>query len=267
LNAVIEKVIRLLYTARFSFKSITATLRYRADEELFDYARARWMKTRGVKPLVAVSPDPQPMGSVAANLDYRWQVWWDKPWFWRMDRVDLTNHHVTVNVIDREKSLSYLAESGHVNVWPFQATNERDEALPVDEETEANNAAMAMAFLDPSFLLSTHSLHYVEETRHASRLAYRLWGRLRAGREVPGDALFWESADYYELWVDAGLGILLAYTAYLENRPFAEVKVEELAVDVAIPEEIRSFGPPEGTTVRTWSAEEYWGTTRYDDHN
>jgi outer membrane lipoprotein-sorting protein len=179
-----------------------------------------------------------------------------------MDRINLSNQHVTTHLIDQEKNIIYSSEAKNLFVKPAEKVNYPSIPTPLESNeatrlvTEANKAAMEMAFLDPSFLLGSHELLQVEEATYDGHRVHIFRAHPRADREAAIDALFWSSADMYDLLVDAELGILLTYTAHLHNHPFAKVVVENFAINGDIPDEVREFTPLEGTQVHTPSTKD-----------
>jgi outer membrane lipoprotein-sorting protein len=247
-----ERVITLLYRARLNLRSIIATLRYRADRKQTEQVRGQWESSIGRQSLAS----PLEKSNLESELmDYRWELWWNRPTFWRLDETNLATSHVVRYLVDQKQSMIYSSKAktlfkkaeGDSATTQQQLPNKKAEA----EFTEASVAAWQQPSLDPSFLLSSHSieLEEIEGITFLDRPAYRVWAYPRPDRDAAIDALFWSSADKYELIVDARVGMLLKYTAYAQERAFASVTVKSLKVNIKMPDKILELPIPEGTKI------------------
>lgn len=250
-NATFERVLNLLYGARFGFKSITATLQYRTNPKLMKEVGERWTSNSFRQALILQNLSPQAARYISNSTEFRWQVWWEKPWFWRKDVTALYSGSTTTHLINQEKNVILSPDERNVFVKRLDSYDMTTHSLTSqeksDELTEANQAGLNEAFLDPSFLLSCHQLHLVEEMPYTGRIGYRVFALPRGNRDSVLDALFWSSADAYDILIDAQLGILLRYAAIVNDEVFAVTSVESFSVDDPIPEAARHLKVSEGT--------------------
>jgi hypothetical protein len=63
----------------------------------------------------------------------------------------------------------------------------------------------------------------------------------RKGRDRIPDAIFWATADEYDLVVDKEYGVLPRYAARLKGQEFAVTEVDRVIFDEPIPEEVFSL--------------------------
>lgn len=244
MDAILKEVIYLLYSARFRSEHIVASFSYEADRHLLEQASERFMNRTSAQPMwtyEVISDRPQQVADTE-RLQYLWEIWWQKPWFWRVDRTNLQTNKV--------KTERVIYDTSIVQASKYQVSNSAiREEKPAEEEfnasTEANKAAAELSCLDPSFLLSSHELEVLGSENYMQRQAYKVSAKPRPDREAATDQVFWSSADSYELLVDAEMGILLAYTGYMSDIPFARVSLKSVSFDSPIAEEVFRAGTDE----------------------
>lgn len=232
----LKEIVYLLHSARYRFSSIITSFSYEADRRLLNQVSERFMKRTSAQQMTTTETDNLSKQTAEGESNYRflWEVWWQKPLFWRMDRINLQNQRIRTERINRKESILYTSARQTHNVTKLES----NELAEQDDYTAANKAAAEIAFLEPSFLLSSHNLVVLGSDNHARRPVYRVRARPRQDREAALDQVFWSSADSYELYVDAELGILLGYTGYIDDAPFAWARLEKISLNSTIPEEI-----------------------------
>lgn len=216
-------ILALLYFANARTNAVQAVLRYSANRRLVEFASERYIGKISAKRMysIAENDEDRHTKSETERYEYVWRVWWHKDLFWRMDRLNLDNQTLQTDFIDEKKTIT---------------RSEHDKGI--NRSLAVNKAASEFAAFDPSFLLSSHDLSLIDEVSLINRKGYRLLAKPRPDREAVLDKLFWSAADSYEVIVDAASGILLGYTAYLNQHPFAKVTVEEFGTNVLIPKDI-----------------------------
>jgi outer membrane lipoprotein-sorting protein len=101
-----------------------------------------------------------------------------------------------------------------------------------------------ISLIDPSFLASGWNLTVLNDRRHAGRDTIQV----RATRlsSSAGDAL-WEYVDEYEVSIDQERGVILRYAGIVDGEEAGVFSVRSVRFDEAIPDEIFSYEPPDGT--------------------
>lgn len=249
----LKDLLELLYTAHRRFFSVQVGWQYWYRLDLMNAAGRKWRNQHSpgsVNVLRAESiGDTQNMNELRVN----WRVSWQKPSYWR-DEQQIEGHGVALRVICGERWWSFSSSDLvlYTNVdfeqkRTFNAT--RQEKLPESHFIHIEDVVQDVPLIDPSFLLASHDLQLLDSTHHAEREAWRVRAVYRRGKELGRDAMFWGSADAYELLVDKERGILLRYAAIINQQEFAVASVDQIIFDETIPESVFSFTPPANTRI------------------
>jgi hypothetical protein len=100
--------------------------------------------------------------------------------------------------------------------------------------------------LDPSPLASGWELTLLDDCAHAGRNTLRVRARWMGAEPRP---LLWEGVNEYEILVDRERGVLLRYAGIVDGEEAGVFSVCSVRFDEAIPDEVFSFEPPEGTRI------------------
>lgn len=255
----LANLLELLHTActRFSSIQISWTYWYR-DDVLHDAisklttqqqpARARLISSTS-------SRKSKQAGHAEGGRKIHRRLWWQKPASWHYEEGLLAENTTILKIISEDRFWSFGSASNKVysNVAPEAAQKPfrirrrkkrlREQFPSIDEEVND------VPIVDPSFLLATHQLTSIEETSYLGREAIKVRGVSRKGRNLPWEPFFWTIADVYVFLVDKERGILLFYSAIMNDQEIAISSVEQVAFDEPIPPDVFTFTPPDNALV------------------
>ncbi|MFO7321000.1 MAG: hypothetical protein DIU68_004670 [Chloroflexota bacterium] len=225
----------LLYAARDSFSSVDVAWDYTYDDAAMNVILERWMSQQPSGQFASLKATGSE-GDAGSMTKITRRVWWRKPACWR-DETGTTSRMVTVicdgagATFALEANPSDAAGSGSGEQSPVRRLYS---SSPPDIEARLDDVPL----LDPSFLLTSHTLEPLEETVYLERQAIRVRATYRKGKNRIYEPLFWGTADEYELLVDQERGILLRYAAKLEQREIAVASVRHVAFDQPLSDDL-----------------------------
>jgi hypothetical protein len=219
--------VALLYSARDSFSTIQVAWQYEYDNVATNLIMERWIRQQSPNSLAMLSSADKAQPVKSPSRFHR-LVWWQKPTCWRDENYsNAQNKQITIVCEGRVSILN-----PHTQRWDSNPVT--DEAATLEDRIDD------IPLLDPSFLLTSHTLRPLANIVHAGRDAVQVQAVYRKGKSRIYEPMFWATADEYELLVDKERGVLLRYAAKLEGQEFAVATVNHLVFDEPIADTIFS---------------------------
>ena len=237
----IAEVVGLLYNARNSFSTVSASARdWFPPQEKRDTTRPDQPDETGATPTIE-------------TIESECRLWVENPSRFREEVTGWGGAgNFAVHVFDgdtwwnRRPSGLVLTNAPREQIQGGGAVTVCNEALdPIHEDAEY--AIISQIALEPSWLISGLWMRPENGTRHAGREAIRILAKPTHIADIVWD--WWEGADEYELIVDAERGILLRIEARRHGEGFAGFEVTQIDFDLPIPSETFVYNPPPGATI------------------
>jgi hypothetical protein len=234
---------------RFHTVEIRATASY--NNAAFERYGMRAAATRGGGASSLVIYDASNANLGRAWERFTWRVWWAPPSRWR-DELTWPEGQTDVAVVRSDARMIYLAAQRTLYTSELVSRDSRWEIVPapagVFELPTLDNRFAVFPLIRPplperawEFATVKDGETYAGRVTRRVRVTRRALSRVTEVRPDPG---YLPLADEYECLIDDELRLVMRLRAIVSGEPVAEVSVDDIRLDSAIPPDTFSFVPP-----------------------
>ena len=215
----------LMYKTPDAYQTIQLTWEYKYQHRGLNTLMQRWADSRAKNSFVFSKSLPDDTETWSA---YKYTLRQEKNDQWRLDSHQ-TNH---IQITQNNGSFSILTEKKLITNNPPQ--NIRKINLKLQFAEAAGQELQHFQFLSPAFLLNSHDLQIINQAEYIDRAIIEVEARYKRNADFLFEPFFWATADKYRLSVDADTGILLRYSAVVDDEEIAVLAVEDIEVNQPI---------------------------------
>lgn len=238
----LKNLVELLYTAYQRFTTVQVSWSYAYNVALMQVAEQRWVEMNPPGSVAVLTAALTTEAKHNTQVQTQKRVWWQKPACWREEQVVGNKNSTTTILCDGQWwSFSSSQNTLYTNAAPDEEWLRSGMRVEKGHPPDLRELIIAVPFLDPSFLLTSHQLEFVAEGVHAERAAVQVRAVYHKRQEYLHEAFFWATADEYRLLIDKEYGVLLRYAAIINGTEYAVSAIEHIVFDAPIPPETFVF--------------------------